>query len=337
MIVAMVAVGGITRLTDSGLSMVEWKPILGVIPPTTEEGWQEAFDKYKVKAAAQYELLSQSTPMELSDFQRIYFWEYIHRLLGRVVGMAYAIPFFAFWALGFLNKREVVHLFAALIVGGLQGVMGWYMVTSGFADLPTVSHYRLAAHLSLALLLFSWLVWVILGIRSKDRNEEREAAPIKLRAFAFVALLLLSVQIVWGAFVAGLDAGSQYQEYPLMGGRVFPANGLQDRYQPVLANFVSNPAAVQFVHRHFAIIVVGVTIGVGVLDVRRRQKRDQTRLPVYALYAVAAAQFLLGVFTLILRLPISVAVAHQICACAYLCALLVLIHGMRPQQHVKPV
>ena len=200
MILLMVAVGGITRLTDSGLSMVTWEPILGAWPPVTEADWQHRFDQYR--QFPEYQQLRKG--MSLEEFKVIFFWEYLHRLLGRLLGLVYAVPLAWFWWRGRIPRWMKLPLLAGLVLGGLQGVMGWYMVKSGLVDNPYVSHYRLAAHLGLAFIVFSYLLWLLL--RTWPRSPHEVPASGAARGWVYLLVTLVVVQSVWGAFVAGLNS-----------------------------------------------------------------------------------------------------------------------------------
>lgn len=321
LIVIMVAVGGITRLTGSGLSIADWNPIMGAIPPRSEAEWQAAFDLYKQNARVQYEQFSRNLgEMRLADFQEIYFWEYIHRLLGRVIGLAYAGPMVWFWVRGRVKGSLRWKLLLGLILGGGQGVLGWFMVRSGFADLPRVSHFRLAAHLSMALLLFSYLLWIVLDLNPFWTHRRTNYHSVgRLRRYSLGFLGLLGVQIVYGAFTAGLQAGHMYNTYPLMGGRLFPETGW---------NVLTDPAAVQFVHRHMGLAVVAA---VGVLwgFAQRHRLMERQKLGFNLLFACGVLQFVLGLYTLVSGVQLHVAVAHQVMACFLLGSTVLVVHELR--------
>jgi cytochrome c oxidase assembly protein subunit 15 len=325
LIVIMVAVGGITRLTGSGLSIADWNPIMGAIPPRNEAQWQQAFDLYKQNATAQYEQFSRNLgEMTLPDFQEIYFWEYIHRLLGRFIGLAYAGPMIWFWVKGRVKGTLRWKLLLGLILGGGQGFLGWFMVRSGFADLPRVSHFRLAAHLSMALLLYSYLLWIVLDLNPFwARRETAGPTPARLRKYSLIFLALLSFQIVYGAFTAGLQAGHMYNTYPLMGGRLFP----DTRW-----NIFTNPAAVQFMHRHLGLVVLAALIALWRLA-RTYTLSDRQKLAFNLLLACGILQFFLGVYTLVSGVQIHVAVSHQVMACLLLGSAVLVIHEL---MHIRP-
>src|SRR5688572_4639531 len=246
----MVVVGGITRLTESGLSMVRWEPISGAIPPLNEADWQAEFDHYR--ATPQYRI--NNSAMSLDDFKTIFFWEYVHRLLGRLIGLAFGLPLLWFWwrraiPAGFGRKLAVI-----LALGALQGAIGWWMVASGLIDVPEVSHIRLAVHLLLALLIFAAIAWVALDLRALGRDPA--ARPAKLPLLGIWALCILFLQFLFGAYVAGLDAGYAFNTWPRMGEEWFPAG--TPMLDPWLRNLADNPVVVQFVHRWLAFLVAAI-------------------------------------------------------------------------------
>lgn len=301
----VMVVGGITRLTLSGLSIVEWNPVMGVIPPLGEAQWQEAFDAYR--QFPEYQRLRQG--MTLAEFQSIFFWEYLHRLLARTIGIVFLVPFLFFWARGWFNRPLLRRALVLFGLGAMQGVMGWLMVASGLVDRPSVSHYRLAAHLSLAFLIFGWALWLIRDLtpgaaaQALGTGERR----VLLRGLGLVGALL-SAQIVWGAFVAGLKAGKYYTTFPLMGGRLVPGELLY--LDGVLENFVANPVTVQWVHRVLGTVLLLAVAGFSALVLRRVADRSSRRYAA-ALAGLIAGQYALGITTLLLAVPVSLGVAHQ--------------------------
>lgn len=293
-------VGGATRLTHSGLSMVQWQPILGVVPPLSHADWQRRFEQYK--QFPEYQKLR--TNMTLQEFEFIYYWEYLHRLLARAIGIVFLLPFAFFLMRGWMN-RDVAWRAAVLFgLGMMQGLMGWLMVASGLVDRPSVSHYRLAAHLSLAFMIFGYALWL-----ARDLAVGENRPKVSIAAYGFVRRgliitgVLLCTQIVWGAFVAGLKAGFFANTFPLMGGRWVP---------PEIASldFVSNPVLVQWTHR-----VVGTVLTIAIIafvTLCHRRKVDRRSL-MFArlLMGVTLAQYALGVITLINAVPVLLGVAHQ--------------------------
>ncbi len=325
LILLIVSVGGITRLTGSGLSIVEWQPIMGAIPPLSELEWEKAFREYQ--RFPQYLLLNQD--MTLSEFKFIFFWEYIHRLLGRFIGLAFALPWLWFWLRRKLPAGMNRKLGIALLIGSAQGLMGWLMVKSGLVDRPYVSHFRLAAHLSLALLLLSYLYWLLMGAENGRTRIRQEAsfAPSLSRVRLAVTLFtgLVALQILYGAFVAGLKAGYAYPTFPkMMGDWIAPAAW---EIAPVWRNFWENPAMVQFIHRTLGWVLLG-SATVLALSIRRSVAHASVRRRATWLALSVFAQFLLGVSTLLLHVPVTIAVAHQLGACAVLLASLSLLHSL---------
>jgi heme a synthase len=307
LVLAMVVVGGITRLTESGLSITRWEPVSGAIPPLNAAGWQAAFDLYK--ASPQYE--QQGHGMTLADFKAIYFWEYVHRLLGRLIGLAFALP------LAWFAWRRAIpagfgwKLGAILALGALQGAIGWWMVASGLVDRPDVSHIRLAVHLLTALLIFAALVWVALDLAARARP------PL----LAIWALCLLFLQFLFGAYVAGLDAGYAFNSWPKMGENWYPAGA--EWLRPALRNFADNPITVQFVHRWLAFAAAALLIWLGLRAWLRGLRAEGS-----ALIGTVLAQLLLGILTLLSGVRIEIAVAHQAMAVLLLAATINAAHRL---------
>ncbi len=308
LILVLVAVGGITRLTGSGLSMTDWKPILGVVPPLDGEDWRARFAMYQ--ATPQYELLNRG--MGSAEFITIFFWEYLHRLLGRAVGVAFGVPFIVFFARGRIRGRLAARLLMAFLLGAGQGVLGWYMVRSGLVDRPYVSHFRLAAHLALAFTLFAYLVWILLDLR--PRGERVEVCRSLFGASA-VFFVLLCTQIVYGAFMAGLKAGYAFNTFPKMLNHWVPP-GLFS-LESWWANFVSNPAMVQFIHRGLGWALLAGAFFLLVAGLVNRVS-GSTAVALFGVFGCTLLQFLLGVMTLLLKIPIGLAVMHQLAACLLL-------------------
>jgi len=298
LIFAMVVVGGATRLTGSGLSITEWKPILGAIPPLSAADWQEAFDKYR--QIPQYQLVNKG--MSLAEFQFIYWWEWAHRFLGRFIGVAFAIPFLAFAAAGYIRRDLARRLVALFALGALQGFMGWYMVQSGLVDRVSVSQYRLAAHLGLAAVIYAAMIWVALGVGQPARVIQRSWAWLSaagLLAFTFV-------QIVLGAFVAGMKAGFAYNTWPLMDGQLIP-DGLFVM-QPWHLNLFENALTVQFNHRIGAYLLFAWAIAHAVAMLRAKHPM---RISAIALAGAVTLQAAGGVWTLVAQVPLGLGLVHQ--------------------------
>ncbi len=307
----MIVVGGVTRLTQSGLSMVDWRPIMGAIPPLSLTEWEQAFEAYK-----QYpEFQKINRDMNLEQFKGIFYWEFGHRLLGRLIGLVYFVPFIVLLALGRIEKRWKPRLWIAFVLGGLQGLMGWYMVKSGLVDIPRVSHFRLAAHLLLAIFILAFLFWLILDLIGVKRVNV--AAGVQ-RLAAFM-LLLLALQFLLGAFTAGLDAGHGFNTYPLMHGQWLADAAVM--MEPFWRNFIENGVMIQFMHRW-----LGALLLFGVVGLALATARNGMLFPAVVLVVVTAAQFGIGVATLMLRVPVVLGSLHQAVACLMVLALVYLVY-----------
>ena len=285
MVFTMAVIGAITRLTESGLSMVEWRPLIGTLPPLNGEEWQRVFTLYQ--QSPEYQKTNMG--MELSEFKNIFFWEWFHRLWGRLIGVAYALPLLYFSIRKQIPEGFRLKLFIGLLLGGSQGLMGWYMVKSGLIDRPSVSHFRLAAHLGLAFIIFAYLLWLAFSLR----NTISHTASFCEKRHGWVTLGFVATTIIWGAYVAGLDAGLIYNSWPKMGASWIP---------PELATFTNiffEPVSVQFIHRWLAAITAII-----VLTFAYRMKN-------IALAGMVLLQFSLGVMTLLSQVNISLAAMHQ--------------------------
>jgi len=300
MIFIIVVLGGLTRLTHSGLSMVEWKPVTGWLPPLTEAEWEETFAKYR--QYPEYQKINKG--MTLNEFKGIFWLEFIHRVWGRIIGIAFFVPFVFFLAKGWVSGPLVRHLGAIFVLGGLQGGLGWFMVKSGLVDRPDVSQYRLAAHLCLALVIFAYVMWVGLRLKFPDLH----LVPGRFRRGANGLIALIFVTIFSGALVAGLDAGLVYNTFPFMDGDLIP-EGLFDQ-TPLLANFFENIITVQFEHRVLAILTL-VLVLYYVVRLHQAEPPPSIRTAATALGAMAVVQVLLGITTLLLVVPVSIAAIHQ--------------------------
>ena len=313
LIVAMVVVGGITRLTESGLSITEWKPISGAVPPLTDRDWQAAFDAYK--RIPEYSAFNQG--MTLAGFKAIFFWEYLHRLLGRVIGLAFALPLLWFAARRRIPAGYGWRLTALLALGGLQGAIGWWMVASGLSARTDVSHIRLMVHLLTALVILAGIVWTALDLLALRRNPL--SVPARLSPVAGIALLLLFAQLGFGALTAGLDAGYAYASWPLMGDALFPAGALPPGAGS--RELIDNPIVVQFVHRWLAFVAAA-----GLLALAWRAGRVGSRTGL-AVVGLVVLQIALGVATLLSGVRIEVAVWHQLNAALLLIATIAAAHA----------
>ena len=311
-IFAMVVVGGVTRLTHSGLSIVEWEPIVGVIPPLTEAEWMDKFEEYK--KYPEYQKVNKH--LDLEGFKFIFYWEYGHRLLGRMIGIIFFLPFLYFLLTGKVEKPFVGKLWVAFILGGLQGLMGWYMVKSGLVDLPRVSHYRLAAHLLLALLIMAWIFMIIRDLLETNEGPV-EGLPQWWSAVSWILLVLIVFQITWGAFTAGLRAGFGYNTFPLMNDQwIADAVFLFD---PWWLNFFEGNAGVQFLHRWLGTLLLIFVSGFWLHSLRSNWDK-RIKIAANWLLVAIGLQFFTGVITLIYVVPLFFAAAHQAVACVLLLA-----------------
>jgi heme a synthase len=316
-------VGGITRLTQSGLSIVDWNPIMGAVPPLNEAQWMEAFDRYR--QFPEYQKLRQG--MTLDEFRFIFFWEYLHRQIARLIGLVFLLPFLFFLAQGYFNRPLLRRSLLLFALGGLQGALGWYMVSSGLIDRPHVSQFRLGIHLSIAFAIFAGCVWTALDLRVRAPRRTSPTDALHWLRRALVAIgLLFAVQVFWGALVAGLKAGHYFNTFPLMNGRWLPPNmfGLE----PALLNFVENPFTVQWMHRVLGTVLLLASLALFAV-VRRRLTDPPQRLYNLLLFGLVLAQFGLGVLTLLYAVPISLGVAHQAMAMVIFGVWLVWYHRLR--------
>jgi heme a synthase len=304
LVLCMIVVGGATRLTDSGLSITEWKPILGAIPPLSEGDWLAAFEKYQ--QIPEYTLVNKG--MALEDFKVIYWWEWGHRFLGRVIGLAFALPLAIFWLRGMLRPGRGGKYLGLLALGGLQGAIGWYMVSSGLADRVDVSQYRLALHLSVAFLILGSLVWLAMELTPDSEGIRLPAISASIVNTAAVIAALVFLQVALGAFVAGLKAGLHYNTWPLMNGQVVPDDIFS--LSPWIVNFFENATTVQFNHRLVAYIVVALGL-MHAASVARRADDARVRNSALLLGAALVSQMVLGIVTLLWAVPIGLGIAHQ--------------------------
>jgi len=315
LVYAMVVVGGVTRLTGSGLSMVRWHPVSGVLPPVGAEAWQREFDAYR--ASPEYRLVNRG--MSLAEFRRIFWMEYAHRLLGRGVGIAFLVPFLVFLAMRAIPRGMTPRLVGVFVLGGLQGVLGWYMVKSGLVDEPRVSQYRLAAHLSLAVVIYVCLLALalqLLGLRGPSGAAATRSDAVRKLALASGGAVF--VTLVMGAFVAGLEAGYLHPTFPTMSGYWVPPGMFEAA--PWWRNFFENPVTAQFTHRVLAFVSGAAVVAAWVASLGARVPR-RARLWAHASLAAVTFQIGLGISTLLLHVPIPLAAGHQAGAIALLTCL----------------
>ena len=318
LVFAMVVLGGVTRLTGSGLSMVDWKPVTGVLPPLTDAEWQKTFELYQQSP----EFQKTNSHMDVGDFKGIFWLEYLHRLLGRLIGIVFFVPFLLFAAKGFISRQEWPKYLLMFVLGGLQGILGWYMVKSGLVDNPHVSQYRLTAHLVAAFLIYAYMLWVALSLLYPCDSKNRH--PWFGKSVAVTALV--SITVVSGGFVAGLDAGKIFNSFPMMGDYWIPPGVFA--LEPVWRNFFANPATVQLDHRFLAMttFVVVVAFWVGIRTTGQSQRATTA---INLLLAALFAQISLGILTLIHSVPLVLASSHQAMAMLLFTAALTVSHCLR--------
>jgi len=304
LIFSMVILGGITRLTGSGLSITEWDVIMGTIPPMNQNDWNTAFDKYK--QSPQYQKVN--TGMDVEQFKSIFYWEYFHRLVGRLLGIVFIIPFVYFLFKRMLNALLIRRLIFVFLLGGLQGFLGWYMVESGLINNPHVSHYRLALHLITAFITFGYTLWIALDLIYQGYDKKSKTSDPGFRNLVLLISALVIIQIIYGAFTAGLHGGKVYNTFPKMGNEWFPSTIIA--LSPLWTNFFENFIGVQFVHRYLGTLLV--LLGFGLVYLYRKQSSPELRSPVLFFILALVVQFTLGVTTLLFAAPITLAALHQI-------------------------
>tara|TARA_B100000809_G_scaffold125238_1_gene123511 strand:- start:5494 stop:6510 length:1017 start_codon:yes stop_codon:yes gene_type:complete len=317
LIFIMVVVGGITRLTHSGLSIPDYKLISGTIPPINDQQWQEAFELYK--QYPEYQKLNIN--INLIEFKGIFFWEWLHRVIGRAIGLVFIIPFLYFLITRQLNKSTIKKTIILLILGGFQGFLGWYMVKSGLVDRPDVSHYRLAAHLTTAFATFAFTLWVALDLIFPIKQTINKAYRNLIR----ISLIILFIQIIYGAFVAGLDAGFIHNYWPMMSEGKFMHETVLIEKTPVYKNFIEGRSGVQFVHRILAFIVV-ISVVIIYLKGKKIAVSNHQLNGLNSLLVLVGLQSLLGVLTILLQVPLWLGIAHQIGAFLLLSSMTFTLH-----------
>ncbi len=321
MVFAMVVLGGITRLTGSGLSMVNWKPVSGVLPPFSQAAWEREFEHYR--DSPEYATVNKG--MSLDEFKGIFWFEYAHRVLGRLIGVVFLIPFLYFLLRRRIEPSLAPKLVTMFVLGGLQGLLGWYMVKSGLVDDPHVSQYRLAAHLGLAMLIYAFMLWTALEILHRGDSPEPRGRG-RLASLTMILVIAVFVTMISGAFVAGLKAGFTYNTFPLMAGKLVP-DGMWSM-APAYLNFFENVTTVQFNHRVLAVATFLAIIALWLGAQRMNLSRPQ-RVWLHATALAAVIQVALGISTLVMRVPIPLAALHQAGAMVLLTVLLCLAYEMR--------
>lgn len=328
-IFGMILLGGVTRLTGSGLSMVEWRPLMGIIPPLSEAQWQAVFDKYR--QFPEYQQINRG--MSLDGFKVIFMYEYLHRVLGRVIGVLFFVPLLVFALRGMIRPGMLPRLLLLFVLGGCQGLLGWYMVQSGLVDRPSVSQYRLAAHLGLAVAIYGFMLWVILDLwRHPQQAPRSNDYRSTLGAWALLLVVLVYLMILSGALVAGTDAGFSYSTWPKMGPTFIP-DGLYATDPAWVAAF-EDVTTIQFNHRLFAYVLALLLTGFAVVTLRR-ETQPRIRRAALAVVAALLLQLVLGISTLLLHVPVPLAAAHQGGAVLLLSAVIFLAHTLlrRGREH----
>lgn len=322
MIFAMVVLGGVTRLTGSGLSMVHWKPVTGIFPPQNEQQWSEEFAHYQ--QSPEYQKIN--VQMDLEGFKKIYWFEFAHRVLGRTIGLVFLLPFLYFLVRRKIDKPLVPKLVVMFVLGGLQGLLGWYMVKSGLIDNPHVSQYRLTAHLVAAIAIYSYIFWVALGLLYKNNSLDTPDQNRSLARFGVFVAVLIFITVISGGFVAGTKAGFAYNTFPLMDGQWMPEGVMM--LEPAYKNFFENIATVQFDHRVLAVITFLLVL-VFWLSMLRASTYRHVRPVVHLLMLMAILQVAMGIGTLLLHVPITLAAAHQAGALVLVTLALFVNHALR--------
>ncbi len=321
LIFIMVVVGGITRLTNSGLSMTDWHLVTDTFPPLSEAKWEEAFEQYK--QFPEYQKINIHNDFTLSDYKYIYFWEWFHRLIGRAIGLVFIVPFFYFLVRKKLDKSTIYKCFILLGLGSLQGFFGWFMVKSGLIDNPDVSHFRLALHLTTAFITFAYTFWVALDLIYPERVKIEKS----LRTIARFALAFLLLQIIYGGFVAGLNAGLIHNHWPMMSEGQFIHESVFLEQKNLFLSFTEGKSGVQFVHRTLAYLVVGLIVFLYLKSRKQTLSKAQNN-GIGILLVLVFVQFILGVFTLIYGVPVWLGLIHQVSAFLLLSAMTFTLHRL---------
>ena len=317
----MIMVGGITRLTNSGLSMTDWHLVTDTFPPLSEEKWLAAFEEYK--KFPEYQKINIHNDFTLSDYKFIYFWEWFHRFIGRIIGLVFIIPFVYFLIKKKLDSETIKKCVILLGMGAFQGFLGWFMVKSGLIDNPDVSHYRLALHLTFAFITFAYTLWVALDLIYPEKNE----IYITLRTIARIALIALIIQIIYGGFVAGLNAGLIHNHWPLMSDGKFIHETVFIEQPTLFLNLVEGKSGVQFVHRTFAYVVVALIV-ILYYKSRKINLNSTQNKGLNILLLFIFLQFTLGVFTLLFHVPFWLGLTHQLMAFLLLSAMTFVLHRL---------
>lgn len=325
MILAMAVIGAITRLTESGLSIMEWAPVSGILPPLSQGEWERVFALYRQIP----EYMQENAGMTLDEFKTIFWWEYIHRLWGRLIGVVFAVPLAWFWLRGRIDRPLGWRLLIAFALGAAQGLLGWFMVASGFAERTDVSQYRLTAHLLLALAIYGYLLWLALGVLWPNPERSDDPATPALRRALVGLLALVAITIASGGFVAGLNAGLTYNSFPLMDGDLIPRG--YGMMTPWFANLFENIAAVQFNHRLLAVLTVTLAVALWLWSLSR-DLAPGAQMGFAALAILALIQLALGITALLLVVPVTLGALHQAGAILVLTAALWTLYHLRVER-----
>ena len=317
----MVVVGGITRLTNSGLSMTDWHLVTDTFPPLSQEKWEQAFEEYK--KFPEYQKINIHNDFTLDDYQFIYFWEWFHRFIGRIIGLVFIVPFVYFLIKKRLSSETIRKCIVLLGMGGFQGFLGWFMVRSGLIDNPDVSHFRLSLHLTFAFITFAYTLWVALDIMYPNKL----IAIVPLRKIARLAFVFLLIQIIYGGFVAGLNAGLIHNHWPLMSDGQFIHDSVFIEEQTLFLNLIEGKSGVQFVHRTLAYVVVGLILTL-YFKSKKHALNSLQKKGINALVLIVFVQFGLGVFTLLYQVPLWLGLAHQVTAFFLLTAMTFTLHRL---------
>lgn len=317
----MVVVGGITRLTNSGLSMTDWHLVTDTFPPLSQEKWEQAFEEYK--KFPEYQKINIHNDFTLDDYQFIYFWEWFHRFIGRIIGLVFIVPFVYFLIKKQLSSETIRKCIVLLGMGGFQGFLGWFMVRSGLIDNPDVSHFRLSLHLTFAFITFAYTLWVALDIIYPNKL----IAIVPLRKIARLAFVSLLIQIIYGGFVAGLNAGLIHNHWPLMSDGQFIHDSVFIEQQTLFLNLIEGKSGVQFVHRTLAYVVVGLILTL-YFKSKKNALNSLQKKGINALVLIVFVQFGLGVFTLLYQVPLWLGLAHQVTAFFLLTAMTFTLHRL---------
>jgi cytochrome c oxidase assembly protein subunit 15 len=321
LVFVMVVIGGITRLTNSGLSMTDWHLVTDTFPPLTETKWQETFEQYK--QFPEYQKINIHNDFSLSDYKFIYFWEWFHRFIGRIIGLVFIVPFTYFLVTKKMDKTTLNKCYILLGMGALQGFLGWFMVQSGLIDNPDVSHFRLSLHLTFAFITFAYTLWVALDLIYPNQTT----AILPLRNLARVSLFFLLVQIIYGGFVAGLNAGLIHNHWPMMSDGQFLHDSVLLEKNTWVKRLTEGKSGVQFAHRTIAYVVVGLILTLFIQSKKFNLSRTQKR-GVNALILIVFLQFGLGVFTLLYSVPLWLGLTHQVMAFFLLTAMTFTLHQL---------